>query len=91
LTSLVELEVMRMGVTGKLDLWTALRRTPLAERRDFDALIERAQRSTARPRRGPHPSCHSARRSSSTDALTSVQLVAKDLRVVEPRCRASRC
>jgi len=44
LTSLVELEVMRMGVTGKLDLWTALRHTPLAERRDFDALIERAQR-----------------------------------------------
>jgi len=35
---------MRMGVTGKLDLWTALRHTPLAERRDFDALIERAQR-----------------------------------------------
>jgi hypothetical protein len=44
LTSLVELEGMRMGVTGKLDLWAALQRTPLAERRDFDALIERASR-----------------------------------------------
>jgi hypothetical protein len=44
LTSLVELEAMRMGVTGKLDLWTALRHTRLAERRDFDVLIQRASR-----------------------------------------------
>ena len=42
LTSLVELEAMRMGVTGKLDLWTALRQTTLAEQQDFDRLIDRA-------------------------------------------------
>jgi len=44
LTSLVELEAMRMGVTGKLDLWSALKHSALADREDFDSLIERATR-----------------------------------------------
>jgi len=44
LSSVIELEGMRMGVTGKLDLWSALRHTELANRRDFDALIDRATR-----------------------------------------------
>ena len=44
LTSLVELEGMRMGVTGKSDLWTALRHSELSTRHDFDKLLERARR-----------------------------------------------
>jgi hypothetical protein len=42
LTSVVELEVMRMGVTGKLSLWEALSRTELRERFDFERLAKRA-------------------------------------------------
>jgi hypothetical protein len=44
LTSLVELEFMRMAVTGKIALWQTLERTDLRERFDFDELIERAER-----------------------------------------------
>src|SRR4051794_18313518 len=44
LTSLVELEGMRIGVTGKLDLWTALQHAHVAGDRDLDRLIERANR-----------------------------------------------
>jgi hypothetical protein len=44
LSSVVDLEAMRMGVTGKLDLWSALRETELADRQDFDTLIDRAMR-----------------------------------------------
>jgi len=44
LTSLVELEAMRMGVTAKLDLWSSLKHSAVADREDFDLLIERATR-----------------------------------------------
>jgi hypothetical protein len=44
LTSLVELEGMRMGVTAKYDLWTALRHSELSGRQDFDQLMQRANR-----------------------------------------------
>jgi len=44
LTSLVELEFMRMGVTAKFDLWTTLRHSELSARQDFDRLLERAMR-----------------------------------------------
>jgi hypothetical protein len=44
LTSLVELEGMRMGVTAKYDLWTALRHSELSGRQDFDQLMQRATR-----------------------------------------------
>ncbi|HZX56488.1 MAG TPA: hypothetical protein VFE86_17500 [Ilumatobacteraceae bacterium] len=44
LTSLVELEGMRMGVTAKFDLWTALKHSELSGRQDFDRLLERATR-----------------------------------------------
>src|SRR4051812_4546400 len=44
LTSLVELEAMRMGVTAKLCLWGALRHTELSTSFDLDDLIQRAQR-----------------------------------------------
>jgi hypothetical protein len=44
-----------MGVTGKLDLWTALRHTPLAERRDFDALIETCTASNCTTSTRPTP------------------------------------
>jgi len=44
LTSLVELEGMRIGVTGKLDLWTALQHAQVAGNQDLDRLIERANR-----------------------------------------------
>lgn len=43
LTSVLELELMRMAVTGKLALWGALHDTPLTERHDFDVLIDRAR------------------------------------------------
>ena len=43
LTSLVELEALRMGVTGKVALWTALARTSLARDFDFDALAARGR------------------------------------------------
>ena len=42
LTSVLELELMRMAVTGKLSLWTALSDTGLADRYDIDGLIDRA-------------------------------------------------
>jgi hypothetical protein len=44
LTSLLELEAMRMGVTGKLALWTSLENTSLAGSFDFGALVARARR-----------------------------------------------
>jgi hypothetical protein len=44
LTSVVELELMRMGVTGKLALWESLMHTQLRDRFDFDSLIERANK-----------------------------------------------
>lgn len=44
LTGLVELEAMRMGVTGKLDLWSAMQHSRLAGLHDFDSLIDRANR-----------------------------------------------
>lgn len=44
LTSVVELEMMRMAVTGKAALWETLRHTDLSDRFDFDELIERALR-----------------------------------------------
>ena len=44
LTSVVELEFMRMGVTGKLALWESLQQTELRDRFDFDELLERARR-----------------------------------------------
>src|SRR3954449_4640188 len=44
LTSLVELEGMRMGVTAKYDLWTTLRHSELSARQDFDQLMQRATR-----------------------------------------------
>jgi len=44
LSSLVELEAMRMGVTGKLELWSSLKSTSLAGKHDFDMLIDRANR-----------------------------------------------
>ena len=44
LTSVVELEAMRMGVTAKLALWEALSQTDLGDRFDFDRLIDRARR-----------------------------------------------
>jgi len=44
LTSLVELEGMRMGVTAKYDLWTTLRHSELSGRQDFDQLMQRANR-----------------------------------------------
>lgn len=43
LTSVLELELMRMAVTGKLALWGALHDTVLTERHDFDVLIDRAR------------------------------------------------
>lgn len=43
LTSVVELEMLRMGVTGKLALWEALSHTDLADQFDFDGLAIRAQ------------------------------------------------
>jgi len=44
LTSVIELEAIRMGVTGKLDMWSALKNTRLAGKHDFDMLIDRANR-----------------------------------------------
>lgn len=44
LTSLVELEFMRGGVTAKFDLWAALRHSELSASHDFDRLLERAMR-----------------------------------------------
>ena len=45
LSRLVELELLYLGVTGKLALWRALRDTPVAVRRvDLDELISRAER-----------------------------------------------
>jgi hypothetical protein len=44
LTSVLELEALRMGVTGKHALWSALRQTELSDRHDFTALMERAGR-----------------------------------------------
>ena len=44
LTSVVELEFMRMGVTGKLALWESLQQTELRDRFDFDELLQRAKR-----------------------------------------------
>jgi hypothetical protein len=43
LTSVVELEMMQMAVTGKRALWEALARTELADRFDVDGLIIRAE------------------------------------------------
>jgi hypothetical protein len=42
LTSVVELEMMCMAVTGKAALWEALKQTDLSERFDFGELIDRA-------------------------------------------------
>ena len=44
LTSLIELEFMRMGVTGKVALWQTLQHTELREHFDFGELIDRAER-----------------------------------------------
>ena len=44
LTSVVELELMRMAVTGKTALWEALQHTRLRDDFDFDGLLERAAR-----------------------------------------------
>lgn len=43
LTSVLELELMSMAVSGKLALWAALHDTTLNDRHDFDALIDRAR------------------------------------------------
>lgn len=42
LTSVLELELMRMAVTGKASLWEALKHTDLRNQFDFDGLLERA-------------------------------------------------
>ena len=42
LTSVIELEFMRMGVTGKTALWQSLKHTELRHEFDFDELLERA-------------------------------------------------
>lgn len=44
LTTLIELEGMRMGVTGKLALWTTLQQTDMAGRHDLAPLIAGAER-----------------------------------------------
>ena len=44
LTTVVELEYMRMGVTGKIALWESLKQTELGDQFDFDELLERASR-----------------------------------------------
>jgi hypothetical protein len=44
LTSVVELEAIRMGVIGKHSMWSALRHTDLRTSFDFDDLIQRAER-----------------------------------------------
>ncbi len=44
LTSVVELEALLMGVTGKHALWDALQHTELTERHDFGSLKDRADR-----------------------------------------------
>jgi hypothetical protein len=44
LTSVIELEFMRMGVTGKIALWQSLKHTDLRHQFDFDELLERAIR-----------------------------------------------
>ena len=43
LTSVIELEMMRMAVTGKTALWESLKRTDLRHQFDFDDLLERAR------------------------------------------------
>lgn len=42
LTSVVELEFMRMAVTGKMALWQALKHTAVRHEFDLDELLERA-------------------------------------------------
>ncbi len=44
LTSVIELEFLRMGVTGKIALWESLQHTDLRAEFDFDELLERAKR-----------------------------------------------
>ena len=44
LTSVIELEFMRMGVTGKVALWESLKHADLGDQFDFDELLERANR-----------------------------------------------
>ena len=44
LTTVVELEYVRMGVTGKVALWESLKQTELGDQFDFDELLERASR-----------------------------------------------
>jgi len=44
LTSVLELEFLRMGVTGKIALWESLRHTDLRDEFDFDELLARATR-----------------------------------------------
>jgi hypothetical protein len=44
LTSVLELEFLRMGVTGKIALWESLRSTQLRDEFDFDELLERGYR-----------------------------------------------
>jgi len=44
LTSVLELEFLRMGVTGKIALWESLRHSDLTDEFDFDELLARASR-----------------------------------------------
>ena len=44
LTSVLELDFLRMGVTGKIALWESLRHTDLRDEFDFDELLARATR-----------------------------------------------
>jgi hypothetical protein len=44
LASVIELEVMRMAVTGKAALWESLKHTSLSGEFDFDGLLDRASR-----------------------------------------------
>jgi hypothetical protein len=44
MTTVVELEALRMGVIGKQAMWAALHETSLSTSFDFDELLQRAQR-----------------------------------------------
>ena len=78
LTSVLELEFLRMGVTGKIALWESLRQTDLRDEFDFDELLA-ARHSTPAGTRGRPRSprvhrrptiCRPARRGSERPDLT---------------------
>ena len=55
LTSVLELEFLRMGVTGKIALWESLRHTDLRDEFDFDELLARGHSTPAGTRGRPRP------------------------------------